>query len=235
MFVYSAPIKFTCPSEEIVSGNWLAATVLTGGHPAGLLFCHYGAEKIRAVCRTKYIFQRIAVPGSNGRKMEWIFGNSNPVILELACGKGEYAVGLGQFLSRKKFYRHWSEKETIWVEPKSPSAKLKRMLLLRTQIDQVNQYFNTNEVSEIWITFPDPQLPYQKKKTDPSKVPSVYTSNSWYPAVWYTWKLTVLTVQVHQNCHWHVYCNCSSDKECICRTDCFWWAGYQKHIMDRWI
>ncbi|MEO6290230.1 MAG: tRNA (guanosine(46)-N7)-methyltransferase TrmB [Ginsengibacter sp.] len=91
------------------------------------------------------------------------FQNNNPVILELACGKGEYAVGLAQ-LSRENNYIGVDIKgNRIWVGAKfSLENKLTNVAFLRTQIHQINSYFRKNEVKEIWITFPDPQLRISK-------------------------------------------------------------------------
>ena len=93
------------------------------------------------------------------------FKNENPVILELACGKGEYAVGLGQSHPNKNFIGVDLKGNRIWVGAKKAlEAQLHNVAFLRTQIDQVTEYFSGNEVAEIWITFPDPQLRMSKAK-----------------------------------------------------------------------
>ncbi len=91
--------------------------------------------------------------------------NNNPVVLELACGKGEYAVGLGKLYPEKNFIGIDLKGNRIWVGAKKAlEQNLKNVAFLRTQIDQVSSYFATNEVNSIWITFPDPQLRKSKAK-----------------------------------------------------------------------
>jgi tRNA (guanine-N7-)-methyltransferase len=91
--------------------------------------------------------------------------NNNPVILELACGKGEYAVGLGKLYPDKNFIGIDLKGNRIWVGAKKAlQQNLKNVAFLRTQIDQVTGYFAANEIEAIWITFPDPQLRKSKAK-----------------------------------------------------------------------
>jgi tRNA (guanine-N7-)-methyltransferase len=100
-------------------------------------------------------------------KGKWneFFNNRNPLILELACGKGEYAVNLGRLHADKNFIGVDIKGNRIWVGAKKAlENNLHNVAFLRTQIDQINEYFAENEVSEIWITFPDPQLRKSKAK-----------------------------------------------------------------------
>lgn len=100
-------------------------------------------------------------------KGKWneFFKNKNPITLELACGKGEYAVGLGQLYSNKNFIGVDQKGNRIWVGAKKAlQLQLNNVAFLRIQIDQANEYFAANEVNEIWITFPDPQLRTGKAK-----------------------------------------------------------------------
>ena len=91
--------------------------------------------------------------------------NNNPLVLELACGKGEYAVGLGKLYPDKNFIGIDLKGNRIWVGAKKAlQQNLKNVAFLRTQIDQVGDYFSVNEVDSIWITFPDPQLRKSKAK-----------------------------------------------------------------------
>ncbi|HXL56248.1 MAG TPA: tRNA (guanosine(46)-N7)-methyltransferase TrmB [Chitinophagaceae bacterium] len=102
-----------------------------------------------------------------GMKGNWhlFFKNQNPIILDLACGKGEYAVGLGRLYPQKNFIGIDIKGNRIWRGAKTALQEgLKNVAFLRTQIDKVTDYFDTNEVSEIWITFPDPQLRLSKIK-----------------------------------------------------------------------
>ena len=99
-----------------------------------------------------------------GKWREW-FGNEGSVTLELACGKGEYAVGLAHMYPDKNFIGIDQKGNRLWVGAKQCiNEKLGNVAFLRTQIDQINKYFDKEEVAEIWITFPDPQLRDSKHK-----------------------------------------------------------------------
>jgi tRNA (guanine-N7-)-methyltransferase len=88
-----------------------------------------------------------------------IFKNNNPIILELACGRGEYAIGLAQLHTLKNFIGIDIKGNRIWKGAKfALQNNLPNVQFVRSHIDQINNYFTKNEVSEIWITFPDPQL-----------------------------------------------------------------------------
>ena len=100
-------------------------------------------------------------------KGKWneFFKNGNQLVLELACGKGEYAVGLGVLYPHKNFIGVDLKGNRIWVGAKQAlQNNLPNVAFLRTQIDHVNEYFSKDEVSELWITFPDPQLRQSKAK-----------------------------------------------------------------------
>jgi tRNA (guanine-N7-)-methyltransferase len=93
------------------------------------------------------------------------FNNQQPITLELACGKGEYAVGLAQLYPQRNFIGIDLKGNRIWVGAKKAlQLTLNNVAFLRTQIDQITDYFGKNEVQEIWITFPDPQLRTSKAK-----------------------------------------------------------------------
>ena len=93
------------------------------------------------------------------------FKNNHPIVLELACGKGEYAVGMGRLFSNKNFIGIDIKGNRIWRGAKTAlDEKLNNVAFLRAEIDKINEYFEANEVTEIWITFPDPQLRLSKAK-----------------------------------------------------------------------
>jgi tRNA (guanine-N7-)-methyltransferase len=93
------------------------------------------------------------------------FTNKNPILLELACGKGEYAIGMGELFPKKNFIGVDLKGNRIWVGAKKALQKnLHNVAFLRTQIDYIASHFTKDEVSEIWITFPDPQLRKSKAK-----------------------------------------------------------------------
>lgn len=100
-------------------------------------------------------------------KGEWktFFQNTNAVTLELACGKGEYAVALGRQNAERNFIGVDVKGNRLWKGAKTALAEsLKNVAFLRVQIDHLADYFAPGEVSEIWITFPDPQLRFSKMK-----------------------------------------------------------------------
>ena len=93
------------------------------------------------------------------------FGNHNPIVLELACGKGEYTIGLADIYPNKNFIGVDLKGNRLWVGAKKAIAHLlKNVAFLRIQIDRLTDFFGTEEVDEIWITFPDPQLRISKSK-----------------------------------------------------------------------
>lgn len=102
--------------------------------------------------------------GMSGKWSEF-FHNSHPITLELACGKGEYAVGLGRLYPERNFLGVDLKGNRLWVGAKKAlNEKLVNVGFLRTQIDRISMHFNKGEVSEIWITFPDPQLRTSRAK-----------------------------------------------------------------------
>lgn len=87
------------------------------------------------------------------------FGNKNPITLELACGKGEYTVGLSALYPEQNFIGVDVKGNRIYIGAKKClENNQKNAAFLRTKIDQINDYFAPGEVHSIWITFPDPQL-----------------------------------------------------------------------------
>jgi tRNA (guanine-N7-)-methyltransferase len=93
------------------------------------------------------------------------FQNHNPITLELACGKGEYTIGLARLYPNKNFIGVDLKGNRLWVGAKKAiDHNLKNVAFLRIQIDSIPAFFATEEVDEIWITFPDPQLRISKSK-----------------------------------------------------------------------
>lgn len=108
------------------------------------------------------------VEGNYKHKGHWkkeVFKNENPIVLELGCGKGEYTVALAKKYLNKNFIgidikgaRFWRGAKTALEEDISNAA------FIRTQIELIDLIFDENEVDEIWITFPDPQIKYKRTK-----------------------------------------------------------------------
>ena len=93
------------------------------------------------------------------------FGNKNPIILELGCGKGEYTVQLAQKFPENNYIGIDIKGSRIWTGAKfSSQNKLDNVRFLRTQIEFLDFCFSENEITEIWITFPDPQIKYRRRK-----------------------------------------------------------------------
>lgn len=87
-----------------------------------------------------------------------IFKNNNPIVLELGCGKGEYAVGLAKRFPDKNFIGVDIKGARMWVGAKEALEEgLTNIAFLRTKIDFIASFFEPNEVDEIWLTFSDPQ------------------------------------------------------------------------------
>ncbi len=98
-------------------------------------------------------------------KWNTYFKNSNPIIVELGCGKGEYTVGLAKHNPENNYIgvdikgaRMWRGATTVEQEG------IKNAAFLRSRIDFIEKLFDNNEVSEIWITFPDPQREKRRKR-----------------------------------------------------------------------
>ena len=104
-------------------------------------------------------------PGDITGKWNSFFRNNNPIVLELACGRGEYTVGLSKLFPEKNFIGVDVKGHRIYIGAKKClEALITNAAFLRTQITLLPDYFNAQEVNEIWITFPDPQLRTSRAK-----------------------------------------------------------------------
>ncbi|MEL4456891.1 tRNA (guanosine(46)-N7)-methyltransferase TrmB [Lutimonas vermicola] len=100
-------------------------------------------------------------------KGQWhsFFKNDNPIVLELGCGKGEYSVALSKKYPDKNFIGVDIKGARFWRGAKTALENdFQNVAFLRTQIELISHCFDENEVSEIWITFPDPQIKYKRTK-----------------------------------------------------------------------
>ena len=94
-----------------------------------------------------------------------VFKNSNPIVLELGCGKGEYSVELARRFPEKNFIGIDIKGSRFWRGAKTAiEENLPNVAFLRTQIELIENCFANGEVDEIWITFPDPQIKYKRTK-----------------------------------------------------------------------
>ena len=93
------------------------------------------------------------------------FNNNNPLVLELGCGKGEYSVALAKKYPDKNFIGIDIKGARFWRGAKTAlEENMENVAFLRTQIELIDLAFSKNEVDEIWITFPDPQIKYKRTK-----------------------------------------------------------------------
>lgn len=109
---------------------------------------------------------------NNETKGKWheIFGNQNPIIVELACGKGDYTIGLARRNPDKNYIGIDIKGNRLWKGAKTAlEEKLHNVRFLRIQIDFIEKHFTSGEISEIWITFPDPQPAKPRKRLTSSR------------------------------------------------------------------
>ena len=101
-------------------------------------------------------------------KANWnklIFKNNFPIVLEIGCGKGEYTVNLAEKYPQKNYIGIDIKGARFWRGAKdSIEKKLKNVIFLRAQVELIDKLFDCNEISEIWITFPDPQIKLKREK-----------------------------------------------------------------------
>jgi len=100
-----------------------------------------------------------------GKWREKFFKNDNSLVLELGCGKGEYSVNLAKAYPNKNFIGIDIKGARFWRGAKtSIEENILNVGFLRSQIELIDFLFDENEVDEIWITFPDPQIKYKRTK-----------------------------------------------------------------------
>ncbi len=96
---------------------------------------------------------------------ESFFKNDRPIVLELGCGRGEYTVGLGRLFPEKNFIGVDIKGARMWTgATESLQAGMTNVAFLRTQIEIIDRFFAPGEVSEIWLTFSDPQMKKATKR-----------------------------------------------------------------------
>ena len=127
----------------------------------------------------EFPLQRILAGDDFPLQGEWgksFFGNSNPIVLELGCGRGEYTVGLARNHTDKNFIGIDIKGARFWRGAKTATDEnITNVAFLRTQIELIECCFAPEEVSEIWITFPDPQIKYKRTKHRFSRTLSAYS------------------------------------------------------------
>jgi len=100
-----------------------------------------------------------------GKWKEAFFGNNNPLILELGCGKGEYTIGMARQFPGTNFLGIDIKGARMWKGAKTAEQQsIDNVGFLRTRIELIESFFDRDEVDEIWITFPDPQIKKRRNK-----------------------------------------------------------------------
>ena len=110
------------------------------------------------VCEYPYaVVGNVAFEGKG--KWNEFFGNDHPIVLELGCGRGEYTVGMGKMFPDKNFIGVDIKGARMWTgATEALQAGMKNVAFLRTNIEIIDCFFAPGEVSEIWLTFSDPQM-----------------------------------------------------------------------------
>lgn len=118
-----------------------------------------GQKKLVRFEAIKHFSNVLEYPQDMKGNWNGFFQNDNAITLELACGKGEYAVGLGRLYPDQNFIGIDIKGNRIWRGAKTALEDgLSNVAFVRSHIDKITDYFNPGEVAGIWITFPDPQL-----------------------------------------------------------------------------
>jgi tRNA (guanine-N7-)-methyltransferase len=124
-----------------------------------------GQKKLVRFAAIKEFKNVLEFPETMAGQWGRFFERVQPLTLELACGKGEYTLGLARLHPNQNFLGVDLKGNRIWVGAKKALEKsLVNVGFLRTQIEQIADYFAPGEVQSIWITFPDPQLRFSKAK-----------------------------------------------------------------------
>lgn len=127
-----------------------------------------GKDKLRRFAEVSTFSNVVQLDAGKPYKSKWaseFFKNNNPVVLELACGKGEYTVNLGRLFPQKNFIGIDYKGNRIWRGAKTALEDgVSNVGFLRIQIETILDYFADGEIDEIWITFPDPQPQISREK-----------------------------------------------------------------------
>lgn len=118
-------------------------------------------------CVLQYPREKLLAEGFpyKGKWREEVMANSNPIVLELGCGKGEYTVGLASVDPLKNFIGIDIKGNRIWKGAKEVTETgMNNAKFLRTEIENLSAFFDSDEIDEIWITFPDPQMQKPRKR-----------------------------------------------------------------------
>jgi tRNA (guanine-N7-)-methyltransferase len=127
-----------------------------------------GKDKLRRFAEIETFDNVLQLDAGKPFKGQWgpgFFKNENPVVLELACGKGEYTVNLARMFPNKNFIGIDYKGNRIWRGAKTAVEEgVPNVAFLLIQIENVFDFFGPGEIDEIWITFPDPQPQLSREK-----------------------------------------------------------------------
>ena len=116
-------------------------------------------------CGARECVEESPVVAMRGKWHAEYFKNDNPIVLELGCGRGEYTVGLAERNPNKNYIGIDIKGARMWAGAKQAElAGIKNVAFLRTNIEMISHFFAPDEVAEIWITFPDPQMKKATKR-----------------------------------------------------------------------
>ena len=124
-----------------------------------------GKNKLKKIAETKEMANILEFPRELKGKWNTHFKNDNPIVLELACGKGHYTLGMGRMFPNKNFIGIDIKGTRLWTGGKTALAEeLSNVCFTRMVIEQIDEFFAPGEVDEIWITFPDPQPKNERRR-----------------------------------------------------------------------
>ncbi|MEN5233397.1 tRNA (guanosine(46)-N7)-methyltransferase TrmB [Sphingobacterium faecium] len=127
-----------------------------------------GKDKLRKFAEIGTFDNVVELDAGKALKGQWAkshFKNDHPIVVELACGKGEYTVNLAKLFPEKNFIGVDYKGNRIWRGAKTAIEEgIHNVGFLRIQIETILEHFEENEISEIWITFPDPQPQDSREK-----------------------------------------------------------------------
>ena len=122
-------------------------------------------KKLQRFAEIKTFTNVLEYPQDVQGKWHSFFKNNHTIVLELACGRGEYTIGLARLHKATNYIGVDVKGNRLWLGAAiALREKLENAAFLRTQIELISTYFVPGEVKEIWITFPDPQLRVSKQK-----------------------------------------------------------------------
>lgn len=136
----------------------------------------------------QYPFETLRQEGMSfsyrGKWSDEIFGNDAPIVLELGCGRGEYTVELGRTYPDHNFIGMDIKGNRLWAGAKTADEEgLDNVRFLRAEIEFIDKFFAPGEVSEIWLTFPDPQMRKSRRRLTSPRFLSMYKEILDTPAI----------------------------------------------------